>query len=46
MNGFRTHLDSAERLLRAGRGRDAILELGRAIELGGEEAQARGRTVI
>jgi ATP-dependent DNA helicase RecQ len=38
-NGFRTHLESAERLLREGRGADAVPELGRAIELGGEEAR-------
>jgi ribonuclease D len=39
VNGFRTHLESAERLLREGRGADAVPELGRAIELGGEEAR-------
>jgi ATP-dependent DNA helicase RecQ len=39
VNGFRTHLESAERLLRDGRGADAVPELGRAIELGGEEAR-------
>jgi ribonuclease D len=39
MNGFRTHLESAGRLLREGRGADAVPELGRAIELGGEEAR-------
>jgi len=38
-NGFRTHLEAAERLLREGRGADAVPELGRAIELGGEEAR-------
>jgi ATP-dependent DNA helicase RecQ len=38
-NGFRTHLEAAERLLRDGRGADAVPELGRAIELGGEEAR-------
>ena len=39
VNGFRRHLESAERLLREGRGADAVPELGRAIELGGEEAR-------
>jgi len=39
VNGFRTHLELAERLLREGRGADAVPELGRAIELGGEEAR-------
>jgi ATP-dependent DNA helicase RecQ len=39
VNGFRTHLESAERLLREGRGADAVPELGRAIELGGEQAR-------
>ena len=38
-NGFRAHVESAERLLRAGRGADAVSELGRALELGGEEAR-------
>jgi ATP-dependent DNA helicase RecQ len=38
-NGFRTHLEAAERLLKTGRGADAVPELGRAIELGGEEAR-------
>ena len=38
-NGYRTHLEAAERLLREGRGADAVPELGRAIELGGEEAR-------
>jgi ATP-dependent DNA helicase RecQ len=38
-NGFRAHLESAERLLREGRGADAVPDLGRAIELGGEEAR-------
>jgi ATP-dependent DNA helicase RecQ len=39
VNGFRRHLESAERLLSEGRGADAVPELGRAIELGGEEAR-------
>jgi ATP-dependent DNA helicase RecQ len=38
-NGFRTHLEAAERLLKIGRGADAVLELGRVLELGGEEAR-------
>jgi ATP-dependent DNA helicase RecQ len=38
-DGFRTHLQAAKRLLRDGRGADAVPELGRAIELGGEEAR-------
>ncbi|HJQ29737.1 MAG TPA: HRDC domain-containing protein, partial [Rubrobacter sp.] len=38
-NGFRTHLEAADRLLRSGRGADAVPELTRALELGGEEAR-------
>jgi ATP-dependent DNA helicase RecQ len=38
-NGFRVHVETAERLLMAGRGADAVPELGRALELGGEEAR-------
>jgi ATP-dependent DNA helicase RecQ len=38
-NGFRTHLEAAERLLEIGRGADAVPELGRALELGGEVAR-------
>jgi ATP-dependent DNA helicase RecQ len=38
-NGFRTHLEAAERHLEIGRGADAVPELGRALELGGEEAR-------
>jgi ATP-dependent DNA helicase RecQ len=38
-NGFRSHLEAAERLLKAGQGADAVPELGRALELGGEEAR-------
>jgi ATP-dependent DNA helicase RecQ len=37
--GYRSHLDAAERLLRSGRGADAIPELARALELGGDEAR-------
>ena len=40
-NGFRTHLEAAQRLLRDGRGSDAVPELGRALELGGEEARRK-----
>ena len=40
-NGFRTHLAAAQRLLRDGRGADAVPELDRALQLGGEEARAR-----
>src|SRR5919112_1180598 len=38
-NGFREHLESAGRLLRSGRGADAVPALSRALELGGEEAR-------
>jgi ATP-dependent DNA helicase RecQ len=38
-NGFRAHMEAAERLLRAGRGADAVPELGRALELGGKDAR-------
>jgi ATP-dependent DNA helicase RecQ len=38
-NGFREHLDAAQRLLRSGRGADAVPALARALELGGEEAR-------
>jgi len=38
-NGFREHLASAEGLLRSGRGADAVSELARALELGGDEAR-------
>jgi ATP-dependent DNA helicase RecQ len=38
-NGYRTHLEAAERLLKAGRGADAVPELGRVLELGGQEAR-------
>ena len=37
--GFRAHMQTAERLLEEGRGADAVPELGRALELGGEEAR-------
>ncbi|HEU4494157.1 MAG TPA: ATP-dependent DNA helicase RecQ [Rubrobacteraceae bacterium] len=36
---YRTHLDAADRLLRSGQGADAIPELARALELGGDEAR-------
>ena len=38
-NGYRSHLEVAEGLLRAGRGADAVPELARALQLGGEEAR-------
>ena len=38
-NGFRGHLEAASLLLRSGRGADAVPELTRAMELGGEEAR-------
>jgi ATP-dependent DNA helicase RecQ len=38
-NGFREHLEAAGRLLRSGRGADAVPALARALELGGEEAR-------
>jgi len=38
-NGFREHLEAADRLLRSGRGADAVPELAHALKLGGEEAR-------
>jgi ATP-dependent DNA helicase RecQ len=38
-NGFREHLEAAGRLLRSGRGADAVPALARALELGGAEAR-------
>jgi ATP-dependent DNA helicase RecQ len=38
-NGFREHLEVAGRLLRSGRGADAVSALSRALELGGEQAR-------
>jgi ATP-dependent DNA helicase RecQ len=38
-NGYREHLETAGRLLRSGRGADAVPALSRALELGGEEAR-------
>ena len=38
-NGFREHLEAADRLLRSGRGADAVPELAHVLELGGEEAR-------
>jgi ATP-dependent DNA helicase RecQ len=38
-NGYRSHLEAAEGLIRAGRGADAVPELARALQLGGEEAR-------
>ena len=37
--GHRPHVEAAGRLLRSGRGADAVHELARALELGGEEAR-------
>jgi ATP-dependent DNA helicase RecQ len=37
--GYHSHLEAANRLLRSGRGADAIPELARALELGGDEAR-------
>jgi ATP-dependent DNA helicase RecQ len=36
---YRVHLETAERLLRSGRGADAVPEMARALELGGDEAR-------
>jgi ATP-dependent DNA helicase RecQ len=36
---YRSHLDAAGRLLRSGRGAEAVPELARALELGGDEAR-------
>ena len=36
---FAAHLETAERLLRSGNGADAVPELARALDLGGEEAR-------
>jgi ribonuclease D len=38
-NGYRSHLEAAEGLIRAGRGADAVPELARALQLGGDEAR-------
>ncbi|QIN82751.1 RecQ family ATP-dependent DNA helicase [Rubrobacter tropicus] len=38
-NGYRPHLLSATELLRSGKGAEAVPELARALELGGEEAR-------
>ena len=38
-NGYQSHLEAAEGLIRAGRGADAVPELARALQLGGEEAR-------
>jgi ATP-dependent DNA helicase RecQ len=37
--GYRSHLEAASRLLRSGKGADAVPELVRALELGGDEAR-------
>jgi ATP-dependent DNA helicase RecQ len=38
--GYRSHLEAADQLLRSGRGADAVPELVRALETGGEEARS------
>ena len=38
-NGYRPHLEAAEGLIQAGRGADAVPELARALQLGGDEAR-------
>ena len=38
-SGYHLHLEAADRLLRSGRGADAVPELARALELGGDEAR-------
>ena len=38
-NGYRSHLEAAAGLIRAGRGADAVPELARALQLGGDEAR-------
>jgi ATP-dependent DNA helicase RecQ len=37
---YRSHLEAADLLLRSGRGADAVPELARALEMGGEKARA------
>jgi ATP-dependent DNA helicase RecQ len=37
--GYRAHLEAADSLLRSGRGAEAVPELARALELGGDEAR-------
>ena len=37
---YRSHLEAAGHLLRSGRGADAVPELARAMELGGDEARS------
>ena len=44
--GYRSHLDAADRLLRSGRGADAVPELARALELGGDEAREAINTLL
>jgi ATP-dependent DNA helicase RecQ len=38
-SSYHSHLEAADRLLRSGRGADAVPELARALELGGDEAR-------
>jgi len=39
-SGYRSHLETAGRLIRSGRGADAVPELVRALEVGGDEARS------
>ncbi|MGH3087925.1 MAG: RecQ family ATP-dependent DNA helicase [Rubrobacteraceae bacterium] len=39
VSDYRLHLEAAEKLIQAGRGSEAVPELSRALELGGEEAR-------
>ena len=38
-SGYRSHLENADRLIRSGRGADAVPELVRALEAGGDDAR-------
>jgi hypothetical protein len=37
--GYRPHLEAADRLIRSGQGAEAVSELARALELGGDAAK-------
>ena len=37
---YRSHIETADRLLRSGRGADAVPELARALEIGGDDARS------
>jgi ATP-dependent DNA helicase RecQ len=39
VNGYRSHLEAAKGLIQAGRGADAVPELARALQLGGDEVR-------